>query len=588
MHETALVVRDADGLVSRSPWRNAARRVARALSAKQDRLFAAQWYRRRYMDDTNEAPWSHYQRQGRFVGHQPCPIVDPPFIAAKYDIRLEEVFERAKSLDELCAWFSCSEYLQMYPDVQGFEAGPAAHFLEYGIVEGRSPRHHFTLGGVGGVGIAEFPWRGRVLDVRRHTIPASILAQIDGQAAFDTEMFAPGRRALPRLPEVRADDFAARALPRHEALLGTLMPRPDIVIVLPSLIMGGSEKYAAAIAKAAAELGARCVVLTTDGGEATQEPLAILRPLREVEVVSLRGYLAQGGDPEQAFALLLLALRPRDVFIINSNVALSALRRHALVLRQAMRVFVTFFSDTDHAEAAPYAARYLRDVAPHAVVISDNRRALNRMQERIGHAFSPAFVELPCPVALLSEADWEQVLERRVARHRSARPPKLLWLSRWDRYKAPEIVSALTSRLPELRVDVFGAPDFPATSGVNNRGVCADPARIRVEEYDALLFTSHFEGMPNVVLEMATRAVPLLCSDVGGLREVFDDTNAWLVPMARATDDIASDFARGLRELRALPDATLVARVKSARGAVERRHHEADFKRALSSLLGRA
>ncbi|MBE3064114.1 MAG: glycosyltransferase [Spirochaetes bacterium] len=48
---------------------------------------------------------------------------------------------------------------------------------------------------------------------------------------------------------------------------------------------------------------------------------------------------------------------------------------------------------------------------------------------------------------------------------------------------------------------------------------------------DILVLTSRMESMPNVLLEAFSMSLPVLCTDVGGVKElVRDGVNGWLCP----------------------------------------------------------
>jgi glycosyltransferase involved in cell wall biosynthesis len=88
------------------------------------------------------------------------------------------------------------------------------------------------------------------------------------------------------------------------------------------------------------------------------------------------------------------------------------------------------------------------------------------------------------------------------------------------------------------------------------------------EGADLLLLFSLVEGMPGVVLEAGARGVPVVVSDVGGVRElVLDGDNGWLVP---AGDTVAC--ADAIRSL--LDNASLRCRMGESLRSTVRAHYD--------------
>ena len=77
-------------------------------------------------------------------------------------------------------------------------------------------------------------------------------------------------------------------------------------------------------------------------------------------------------------------------------------------------------------------------------------------------------------------------------------------------------------------------------------------------DFDALALTSYTEGFPNVVLEALCMGVPVLASDVGGVREIIEDGATGLLVPPRDPKAIA----RGIVQL--LTDRELADRLCAA------------------------
>ena len=78
-------------------------------------------------------------------------------------------------------------------------------------------------------------------------------------------------------------------------------------------------------------------------------------------------------------------------------------------------------------------------------------------------------------------------------------------------------------------------------------------------DYDALLYTSLWDGLPNVLLEAASTDLAIVASNVGGIGELVDQETGWLIadlddpqPYVEALQAIADDPARGQTQISAM------------------------------------
>ena len=105
-------------------------------------------------------------------------------------------------------------------------------------------------------------------------------------------------------------------------------------------------------------------------------------------------------------------------------------------------------------------------------------------------------------------------------------------------------------------------------------------------DYDGFIFTSMFEGMPNVVLEMTSHAIPLILSAVGGLRDTFDEESVCFVDSSEDEDEMAKAFSGKMDAVRALSPAELEIRVQKVVDQVERVHNEDLYAENVLQLFG--
>jgi glycosyltransferase involved in cell wall biosynthesis len=145
-------------------------------------------------------------------------------------------------------------------------------------------------------------------------------------------------------------------------------------------------------------------------------------------------------------------------------------------------------------------------------------------------------------VALPPAPDWAQI-------DAAAATRKVLWGSRMDRQKRPglltRIAELLADRLPDVQLDTYGAAtldDMPTTQFAGMPNARHHDAYNRLEDigagnYYCCVYTSLFDGMPNVLLETAAAGAAIIAPDVGGIGEFIHDGETGLLVTCRGDDE---------------------------------------------------
>ena len=182
---------------------------------------------------------------------------------------------------------------------------------------------------------------------------------------------------------------------------------------------------------------------------------------------------------------------------------------------------------------------------------------------------------------------------------RAARSPRrrLLWASRIAPEKRPEllvrIVAALERTGQDVRIDVYGTADpgvdpktlFAGAGGcIAYRGAFSKVSQLPVETYDAFVYTSAFDGLPNVLVEMLGTGLPAIAPDVGGIGEVvIDGRTGWLINAAD-DEELVAGYIAAISALYENWDAT-VAMGEAARDLVESRHGASQHSMRIAEVL---
>lgn len=297
----------------------------------------------------------------------------------------------------------------------------------------------------------------------------------------------------------------------------------DMVVLVPWLKRGGADLGALHHVRACHEdFGQRTLVIATepyDSPWATRLPpeVQFLEAGRELAALS-----ADHAEPEAVLARLLIQLAPRRLHLIGSHTGWRMLARYGKALRQATRLYASLYCDDrdTHGYREGLAVRYLADAAPHLhAVITDNSVSPEEWVRTLGVAGDLFHVvHFPAPTPPTVPVEYTPA-------------KRLLWASRLDRQKRPDLLARLTAALPDYHWDIYGAQVVPGHGGdvgalrkahnVSLYGGYDDFAQIVRTDHAAFVYTSSWDGLPNVLLEAASTGLPIVALDVGGIRDLI-------------------------------------------------------------------
>jgi glycosyltransferase involved in cell wall biosynthesis len=197
----------------------------------------------------------------------------------------------------------------------------------------------------------------------------------------------------------------------------------------------------------------------------------------------------------------------------------------------------------------------------------------------------------------------EPATRRPVVPTRSRRGrPQILWASRVTRVKFPELLPHIARLLPECDIHAFGAREigyrFPALKNLllpgydlgdrlqkapnlHWRGPFKRFGDLPLEGFSALLYTSIYDGLPNVLIEAGAHGIPVVApTRVGGIGELVSEETGW--PVDNQYD--ARAYADRLREVLASPEEA-AARAEALSDVVATRHSFEAFCSAVTALV---
>ncbi|MDF2370062.1 MAG: glycosyltransferase [Rhizobiaceae bacterium] len=373
-------------------------------------------------------------------------------------------------------------------------------------------------------------------------LPPLILDQIRHQARHDGAIFACGRNAFAKLRQVDADDLIDRCGLDVDKLLASIETPPHSIIIISRLIAGDAKKYAADLADALqfllrnpgfgysnrAKLDRGNGLARADHPETLpQHPDHLLE--RHVQRLERSDTRRSGSFPQFDASKGYSGCKQHD----RSGCGRS-IRARPLAIRQD----------------------FLRLLQPGITWpvpnvwgdICTTRLAICNFTDR---------QQTTCALATSNNfpAEFWPADDASASRH-LRRTGRGIWISRVEPLKGTGLLAALASARQADRFHIFGPlQDDPERMGLNAPNIqihdlVSDVSATDFTSYVAFIFTSLFEGMPNIVLEMSQHAIPMVLADIGGLRDTFDEDAVVFVKHLDLENDTARAFSRALDQHR--------------------------------------
>lgn len=359
-------------------------------------------------------------------------------------------------------------------------------------------------------------------------------------------------RALARMLEAMADHARAYGPVSHW-------------IALPFLSTGGAEMVAINFFRALREIRPTHsgLLLITDRKLVSDR---MVMPDGVLTLV-LDDYLTDDPRYARKQALLrdlLIAARPDCFHNINSEVAWNLVLEEGERLQRFTRLFASIFAlqfAPDGHTKIGYAAYFLKKGMPYlSGLLTDNQRFVDdaTLEYQLTQQEQSCMTVLYQPCRLLSN-DVRDVGAQRLARLKveldteppcAERRPQILWAGRLDAEKRVDLFLDVVRRCTFADFRVFGqvvlgdGESLPALPNLSYEGPFSSPLEWQERfDFDAFIFTSRWEGMPNILIEVGALGIPVIATTVGGVGELITESTGYPLP-ERPT---VSDYEQALR-----------------------------------------
>lgn len=484
-------------------------------------------------------------------------------------------------------YFNTRFYTQEYPEVEASGVNPFLHYITEGRKKGYHPQAEDAL-----FHMVYKDHREQLEDIkdqielRKNDLSARIangkLGEMVAKAAeLDPLVMWPDHsNAKINLPPLN-DAGIIIAMLELQAFAEYRSAKAAVLI--PHCRMSGAARVAGALVKSLAHLyGAEHIVVVRTDLDVMEHPEWFPDDVRHINFAHAKRHV-DNARHDQLLANFLRSMSPVNIFNVNSRLYWDTHQAYGQALSKSFDIYSYLFCHELDAKGNAFGypveyfyksyssltgvitdSKYLEDLLRARFIISDEDRKLTTLQTPL--ASLPDYVGGKTP--------------------RNERP-KIYWAGRFDPQKRIDLVFALAKRMPDIDFMLWGKPvhgqgdmEIPILNNLHLQGVYGRFDELPLEDCDAWLYTSAWDGVPTILLDIAAAGIPLVGSLVGGTPEIL------VKGLCEGVEDVdnISAYEHSIRQLLAHPE---VARknAKSLRDHVLKTRSGQSYTDALQDFL---
>ncbi|WON72802.1 glycosyltransferase [Nitrosospira sp. Is2] len=368
------------------------------------------------------------------------------------------------------------------------------------------------------------------------------------------------------------------------------------MITVPFISSGGAERVALNFARAYRELQPCLTVLVLITDRPLKNDLMVLPD--GIKVVALHDHVQSDFENIrlQFLKSLVQAVKPAVLHNINSELAWKLIIDHGLLMSRLTQVFASIFAFQylpGTRRKTGYASYFLRPALPHLHgLLSDNHRFItDTIAEYELDATTSTKLHVvynPCRIFPEKTLNAPSVSSSSCGPDGPDRRLRVLWAGRLDAEKRVDLLYDIARRCVFADFMVYGhsvvdkETSLPSQPNLILKGGFSDPRElVRDGPFDAFLFTSRWEGLPNILLEVGALGIPVIAPTVGGVGELISTRTGFPLP----EEPTVRDYEEALQIIRA--DAGEAAtRAQALKELVKTRHSWGAFRESVQTIPG--
>lgn len=462
-------------------------------------------------------------------------------------------------------------YLKEYPEVAESELSPAAHYLLLGWIKGYDPSPSFSSryylqnnSDVRDAGKNPFlhylkigqneKWR-KSLDrksfdvILRFEKSESLRAAVNEAIDLDPMVALPSGDRVVTGPNANPDVLkVAKALRRNFA-----DQTFKHIVLVPHVRMSGAAKIAGHYAHAVADIvgNDKALVVLCDL-PVFEHPEWFPENVQVLNFAELTKDVKDGAHRGALLYDLFRGVQADTITNVNSSIAWELYRRFGRQLSQDFQLncYLFCWEENKFGARVGYPIQWLHETVSFLTrIFCDSAFLANHVMERFGLSESTV-------VAALTPIEPEAIIQSGIIAAETQTSLNsvtlnsvgtILWSGRFDRQKRLDVLYAIAKRNADWTFIVYGKPvlkdkatdevvkSLSRLPNVRMMGAYGNVGEVLDHDVDLFLYTSQYDGIPTVLLEIGELEIPIVAPDVGGVNELITDETGWLIG---ACDDV--------------------------------------------------
>ena len=360
-------------------------------------------------------------------------------------------------------------------------------------------------------------------------------SMINKAAELEPQLFHPYSARLVRMaplfhPETNVLETMKNVVPN--------LPKQqyDTIIMIPHCRLAGSANVAGQFTNAISQLtpASNVLVLLTDLS-------AFDRPDWFPDNMDVFDINEHCGDiPHERKLRVLLdivrGLRPKKLVNINSNLGWHLTKTFGKQLSSWMDIYFYLFCwDRDAKDnKGGYPIQWFLPTFDFCkAVFTDNAALRDELHAR----YCVTSKQREKIVTLYTPSDTNTVTYTEALAHRAkiSGTRRVFWSGRFDKQKRLDVLFATAELMPDVEFLVWGKSvlnDSPvdknlAPENIRFMGTYSNIDDLPIASCDCFLYTSGWDGLPIILIDVSTRSIPIVASAVGGVTDLITDETGW-------------------------------------------------------------